>query len=195
MPSLQTAGRWMIAAFLSAGLSACATDEPAPDHPTPGGSASGNGSQATAGTKGASGGGHFVFYTYRASAGDEYLDLLDWTTNHDGTVTGTYTAVLLSKNSPGGETRQCHSLSGTQQGNSVTLIPADISGPPVHGKVSGDTLTTDSDLSAQTFTYKATDAAGFNKIVSRDKASPPPDGEEMSPAPTEPGSASPASTP
>ncbi|MER7164106.1 hypothetical protein [Streptomyces lydicus] len=59
-----------------------------------------------------------------------------------------------------------------------------MSGPPVHGKISGDTLTTDSDLSAETFTYKATDPAGFDKIVSRDKATPPPEGEEMSPVPT-----------
>ncbi|MER7156793.1 hypothetical protein [Streptomyces lydicus] len=75
-------------------------------------------------------------------------------------------------------------MTGTQQGSSVTLIPVGMSGPPVHGKISGDTLTTDSDLSAETFTYKATDPAGFDKIVSRDKATPPPEGEEMSPVPT-----------
>ncbi|MDC7340467.1 hypothetical protein ACFW9M_07035 [Streptomyces lydicus] len=187
MPSMQAAGRWMVAVFLSAGLSACAAGKPAPDRPTPGRSVSEDGSQTSAGTSDASGGGHFVFYTYRASAGVEYLDLLDWTTHPDGTVAGTYTAVLLSKGSPGGEKRSPHSLTGTQQGSSVTLIPAGISGPPVHGRISGDTLTTDSDLSAETFTYKATDPAGFDKIVSRDKATPPPDGEEMSPGPTKAG--------
>ncbi|WP_329393340.1 hypothetical protein OHA45_04440 [Streptomyces lydicus] len=187
---MQAAGRWMIAVFLSAGLSACATGEPAPDRPTPGRSGSEDGSQTSAGTPGASGGGHFVFYTYRVSAGVEYLDLLDWTTHPGGTVAGTYTAVLLSKSSPGGEKRSRRSLTGTQQGSSVTLIPVGMSGPPVHGKISGDTLTTDSDLSAETFTYKATDPAGFDKIVSRAKATPPPEGEEMSPGPTTPGPAS-----
>ncbi|MFI0214351.1 hypothetical protein [Streptomyces lydicus] len=98
----------MIAALLSAGLSACATDKPAPDRPTPGRSGSEDGSQTSAGTPGASGGGLFVFYTYRASGGVEYLDLLNWTTRPGGTVAGTYTAVLLSKGSPGGETRRRH---------------------------------------------------------------------------------------
>ncbi|WP_405802631.1 hypothetical protein [Streptomyces sp. NBC_01187] len=134
---------------------------------------------STAGTRGDARGGHFVYYAVdrvHRDLGSEQLDLLDWRTGSSGELSGTWTAVGLSKD-PGSarpRTQQTHRISGSQDGNTIEFtISGSSSSGPEHGKISGDTLTLDGDLAAQTDTFKKTDKKAFEKIVAADLASLP----------------------
>ncbi|KUL53407.1 hypothetical protein [Streptomyces sp. NRRL S-1521] len=160
-PSAAT-GRGLIAACLSALLvllaAACSES----------GSGSSHESRPafSAGTSTSADGKHFLFYArYRNSLGEHYFDLLEWRTDPQGALSGSWTSVISSDS--GGMKREPHPFNGRQDGNNVTIdLEPDGMDRPVHGSISNGTLTLDVDLAAQSTTYKATTRESFDQIVS-----------------------------
>lgn len=117
-----------------------------------------------------SAGKHFLFYAlYRNSVGEHYFDLLEWRTDPNGVLSGTWTSV--SSSDSGDMKRTPHPFNGRQDGKSISIAAEpDGMDRPVHGSISKNTLTLDVDLAAQSNTYKATSREAFNKIVGEAKA-------------------------
>jgi hypothetical protein len=117
-----------------------------------------------------SAGKHFLFYAvYRNSLGQHYFDLLEWRTDPNGVLSGTWTSVSFSSDS-GRMLRDPDPFSGRQDGNNIT-IDTELGGTRgAHGSISGSTLTLDVDLAAQSNTYKATSREAFDKIVGKAEA-------------------------